>query len=162
MTIERFILLALPAFSIASVFYIPKEKYRLALISFLAFQTITWAATIIFVEIGSIEYPVRVFMRATKSGFMHNFTFIPMIFTWFILLFPFKSSLIKKVLHYIVFISVIVWFIYFISFYTDLEKFKKGTPLSISIHLYISYFVYFIICHIYISWFSKKENLSQE
>ncbi|TVX98574.1 CBO0543 family protein [Paenibacillus cremeus] len=162
MTIERFMLIAISAFSIATVFYIPKNKFRLALISFLAFQSITWAATIIFVQIGSIEYPVRVFMRATNSGFLHNFTFIPMIFTWFILLFPKKSTIIRKVLHYIIFISVIVWFIYFISVFTDLEKINKGTPFSFCIRLYISFLVYFIFCHLYVSWFSKKENLIQE
>jgi uncharacterized membrane protein len=160
MTIERFILIAIALLSIATVFYIPKNKYRLALISFFTFQFITWAGSVIVVQFGLFEFPVREFVRATKVGVIQNFLFVPMIFTWFILLFPHHSILPKKIFHYILFVSINVGFIYFISVYTDLEKFKKGTPLISALFLYIRILVYFIGCHIYISWFSKKDNLS--
>ncbi len=159
MTLERFILVAITAISIASVVYIPKDKYRLALISFCIFQTLTWAVALILVQIGSIEYPVREFSRATQVGFTTNYIFFPMVYVWFILLFPTKASWANKILHFFIFVSVIVWFIYFTAVYTDLENIKKGTPLSQIIRLYINFSVDFIICHIYISWFSKKEAL---
>lgn len=159
MTLERFILVAITAISIASVFYMPKNKYRLALISFFVFQTFTWAIIIILVQIGSIEYPVREFSRATQVGFISNYIFFPMVYVWFILLFPSKAFWAKKFLHYFIFISIIVWFIYFTAVYTDLENFKKGTLRSQAIRLYINFSIDFIICRIYISWFSKKEAL---
>lgn len=160
MTLERFILIAISLISIGSVFYIPKEKYRLALISFLVFRALTWAVIVFLVQTGAIEYPVREFTRATQIGFITNYLFYPMIFVWFILSFPTKESLKKKILHYFIFISVIVWFIYFIAVYTDLENFIKGTVRSQTIRLYLNFSIDFIICHIYILWFSKKTNLA--
>ncbi|MDF2988595.1 MAG: hypothetical protein K0R50_4105 [Eubacterium sp.] len=159
MTLEHFILVAITAVSIASVFYIPRNKYRLALISFCIFQTLTWAVTIILVQIGSIEYPVREFSRATQVGFLTNYIFFPMVYVWYILLFPSIAFWAKKILYFFIFISIIVWFIYFTAVYTDLENLKRGTPHSQIIRLYINFSIDFIICHIYISWFSKKEAL---
>lgn len=139
--------------------YIPKDKYRLALISFLIFQAYTWAATIILVQIGSIKYPVRQFPHATQGSFILNFLIYPTVFTWFILIFPHNTLLIRKILHYIAFISAIVWFIYFIATYTDLQEFKKGTFTSQILRLYINFSIDFILGHLYIRWFSKKVAL---
>jgi len=93
LTIERFILNSVSAISIASIFYIPKEKFRLALVSFLVFQALTWPASILLVELGRIEFPVREFPRATPVGFITNYIFYPTIFAWFVLMFPINASL---------------------------------------------------------------------
>lgn len=161
MTQEYFLIAAMAALPIASVFYIPKHKLRLVLISFLAFQAITWARTIILEQIGIIEYPVREFMNATQGNFTLHFLFTPMIFTWFILLFPNKASIIKKIIHYLVFISAIVWPIFYIAVYTDLQNFLKGSLISHLIRLYISFTIYFITCRLYVTWFSKKIDLQR-
>lgn len=159
MTLERFILAAIATISIASVFCMPKNKYRLALVSLFAFQTVTWPVILLLVQTGSVEYPVREFSRATQVGFISNYIFFPMVYVWFILLFPSKAFWAKKLLHYFVFISIIVWFIYLTAVYTDLQNFKKGTPYSQIIRLYINFSLDFMICHTYVSWFSKKEAL---
>jgi hypothetical protein len=159
-TLERFIIVAMATISIASVFYIPKEKYRLALISFLVFQVITWAGSIILIQIGLIEYPVREFTRATRGSFVLLFVFLPMIYSWFILIYPNKAPLMMRILHYFIFTSISVWFMYFICVYTGLQKFLKYTMLFNVIALYIRLLIYFKICHVYIKWFSKKANLS--
>ncbi|MBM7602572.1 putative membrane protein [Metabacillus crassostreae] len=156
MTIEQFIMFFLFIIPIASLLYIPREKLRLAIVSFLVFHAFTWAGCIILVQTGSIEYPVRIFTYSTKVGFTQNFLFIPMVFTWFILIFPINSSFTKKVLHYFIFISIIVWFIYFISIYTNLQEFLKETEKSQPMRLYINFAFYFVICHLYVDWFSKK------
>ncbi|KUO74450.1 MAG: hypothetical protein APF81_14565 [Desulfosporosinus sp. BRH_c37] len=160
MTLERFILISVSAISIASIFYIPKEKYRLALLSFLMFQAFTWPAIILLVQLGKIEFPVREFPRATQVGFTTNYLFYPMIFAWFVLMFPRKASLVKKILHYFIFVSFSVWFINFTAIYTALENPLVGTLFSQTARSYISFFIYFYISHVFVLWFSKKSNLS--
>ncbi len=160
MSVELFILIAISLSSFVSIFYIPKTKYRLAFISFLAFEATTWASINILVQTSAISFPVRViFTKATQVGFIQNFLFFPMIYAWFMLLYQNKAALIGKMLHYIVFISVIVWTIYFFSIYTELEDFTKGTAYTQLIRLYISFSVQFVLCHLYVHWLSKKTNL---
>lgn len=159
MSIEHFILLAISIIAVISLFYIPKHRKKLALVGFLAFEATTWASTNILVQTGVIAFPVREFMNATSVGFVQNFIFYPVIFMWFLLLFPEKSSVIAQISHYIVFISAVVWFIYFVSVYTGLEDFTKGTEQTQLIRLYISFLLQFGLCHLYTSWFSKKTGL---
>lgn len=159
-SIEQFLLLAISLASLASVFYIPKTKYRLALISFLAFEATTWASINILVQTGAISFPVRViFTRASQVGFVQNLIFFPMIYAWFMLLYPQKTTIAGKILHYLIFVSVIVWFIYFFSVYTDLEEFLKGTVYTQMIRLYLSFLGQFALCHLYIHWLSKKTKV---
>lgn len=160
MTIDNFVRFATTAISIAAVFYIPKSKYRLAIISFITAQAITWGSSLIFVQIGWIEYPVREFARATRAGFIHHFVVLPILYTWFILLFPQKASLLKRLMHYIVFVSLAAWFVYFMCVYTNLVKFTQISFALQFILLYLRFFIYFIIMRIYILWFSKKTDLS--
>lgn len=155
-TIERFILLAVSLGAIISVFYIPKCKRREAVVAFAAFQTTTWTVINILVQIGAVAFPVREFQIATRVGVSQNFFVFPIIFTMFIVLYPEKMHFVWRVLHYGVFISVIVWFVYFISVYTDLEEFGKGSRLSQIIRLYRDFSLQFILCHKYVKWFSKK------
>jgi len=160
LTIERFIMVSVFAISIASIFYIPKEKYRLALVSFFMFQAFTWPAIILLVELGKIEFPVREFPRATQVGFTTNYLFYPMIFVWFILMFPIKASLFKKFLHYFIFVSFSVWFINFTAVFTALENPLAGTLFSQTVRTYITFFIYYFISRVFILWFSKRSNLS--
>lgn len=161
MSIEHFILIAISLFSCLSIFYIPETKYRLALIAFLAFEATTWASMNILVEIGMITFPVRgLFIKASQAGFVQNFIFFPMAYVWFILLYQRIKTLPGKILHYFIFVSLIVWFIYFISIYTGLETFTEGTTCTQILRLYISFTIQFTLCHLYINWLSQKINLS--
>ncbi|AET68202.1 hypothetical protein Desor_2655 [Desulfosporosinus orientis DSM 765] len=160
MTIERFILFSITAISLASLFYIPKEKYRQALVSFLIFQAFTWPGTILLVQFGKIEFPVREFTQATQVGFTTNYLFYPMIFVWFVIMYPSKACLTKRFLHYFIFVSFSVWFINFTTIYTALENPLAGTLFSQTTRSYITFFAYYYISHGFIVWFSKKSNLS--
>lgn len=156
MTEDYFIIIFAGLSSLASIFYIPKEKFRLALLSFLSYQVISWSFSLIFIQIGYIAFPVRDFIYATKINFTIFYLFLPGIFTWFMLLFPNKGSILRKGIHYSIFISIIVWFAYFISVYTDLMKFLLGSIAFNITSSYFRQFSFFIICHLFIKWFSKK------
>ncbi|HEY9060237.1 MAG TPA: CBO0543 family protein [Pseudobacteroides sp.] len=155
-SIERFILIAASGGVVISIFYIPKSKRRQALVSFIAFQATTWAVANILVQTGAVAFPAREFQTATRVGFSQNFFVFPMVFTWFVLLYPSKLHFIYRLLHCVVFISIIVCIVYFFSIYTDLEEFMKGTKTSQLIRLYRDFTLQFILCHTYVKWFFKK------
>ncbi|MBB3113390.1 hypothetical protein FHS18_005502 [Paenibacillus phyllosphaerae] len=110
----------------------------------------------------SSALPIREFQRATEVNFVPQFIFYPMLFTWFILLFPDKRSLFTKIMHYILFVSIMVWFIYFTAKYSDIYKFLGGTEFSRLANGYVRNFLQFAGCHLYISWFFKKEIVAEE
>jgi hypothetical protein len=158
MTIERFIYIAISVISTSSMIYITKEKVRRALLSFVTFQSTTWFVSLILVQRGKIAYPVREFIRATKVNFVPQFVFYPTIFMWFILLFPKDRGVLIKIIHYILFASAMLWFIYFTSKYTKINSFINSTDYSIVARGYLRNFLQFAICHLYITWFFKKEE----
>lgn len=70
LSIEYFILTATGIVSVISVFYIPKTMRRLAVLSFFTIQAATWASINILVQTGAISYPTRIFVKATRVGFI--------------------------------------------------------------------------------------------
>lgn len=158
MTIERFIFIAIALMSISSLLYIPKEKFREALVSFLVFQASTWLVSIFLVETGKTIYPVREFVKATSINFVPQFLFYPTIYIWFILLFPQGRSILFKILHYLLFVSIMLWFYYFAYKYTDMYRFPKATDYGIITKGYLRNLLQFGICHLYLTWFFRKEK----
>lgn len=156
MTIERFTLISMVIFSIVSVFYIPKEKIRIALVAFVTFQATTWFLFILLVEIGYVASPVREFVKATRTAFIPAYFFNPMIFTLYIILFPKKSNFLLKLSHYLIFVSIIVGIAYFTVIYTDIYEILKGSILSQLINAYLRNIVQFALCHLYIKWLFNK------
>lgn len=159
MTIEGFILTAMTVIPFCSIIYIPREKARKAFLSFLAFQTTTWGVSIALVEMGKITYPFRLFAKATNVNFIPQYLFYPAIFMWFILIFPEKRSILIKVIHYFLFVSIMLWTIYFTSKYTSISHFTSSNDYLIIRSSYIRNFLQFFICHLYITWFFKKRDL---
>jgi hypothetical protein len=158
MIIERFIFIAITVISITSIIYIRKEAIRLALLSFISFQTTTWFTSIMLAERGKALYPVREFVKAASVNFIPQFIFYPTIFMWFILIFPKERSVLVKIIHYIGFVSLMVWFIYFTARFTEIYEFPNSTDLSLLLLQYIRNTFQFILCHLYITWFFKSEQ----
>ena len=157
MTIERFILIAMVILSIATIFYIPKGQSRKAFLSLLAFQTTTWFVSIVLVQTGALIFPVREFTKATGVVFTTEFFFYPVIFVWFIFLFPHKNGLIYKILHWLIFISISSWSAYFLGKYTNLSEFLKGSSYSNVFNTYWLFALQYLLCFLYIKWFFKKK-----
>jgi hypothetical protein len=157
MTIERFILIGVTLFSAATFLYVPKKDFRKAVLSYLLYQSITWIFVIIAVEKGIFEYPVREFVKATRANFFPQFIIYPSIFVWYIILFPANRNVILKAAHYLFFISIPIWFIIFITIFTDLENFTKNTVYSQMIQMYFSFGIEFVACHLYIWWFFREK-----
>jgi hypothetical protein len=159
MSIESFILIAATLLTLSSMLYIPKNKRRTALLSYSAFSATTWLVTILLAYNNKVTYPVRIFTRSTKITFIPEFLLYPMAFTWFILLYPNDKVLIRKVLHFIIFISIPVMYIYFISVYTNLENYIGTTAIKFVLSTYVNFFIQFRLCQLYVGWFFSKKHL---
>lgn len=158
MTIERFILLAAAIISAASVLYIPKGHIRKTLLTFLTFQATTWFVSIALVQIGLIEFPVREFSKATGVVFIPQFFTYPIFFTWFYFRLSYKSSRLYRALHWLISVSMPVFFAYFIAVYSDLSQFTKGSLLTNLIYLYVEFALQYFVCFLYINWFYSEKK----
>ncbi|MDF2591670.1 MAG: hypothetical protein K0S75_1136 [Clostridia bacterium] len=162
MTIERFMLIAGASLSLTSILYIPKAQLRKALLTFLSFQATTWFVSILLVQFNAISFPVREFTKATNVVFIPQFFIYPTCFTWFIFLFSQKNSIIYKILHWIISVSLPVWLAYFIAVYTDLSEFTKGSWLKNLGYLYFELTLQYLICFIYIKWFYRFNKAGEK
>lgn len=162
MSIERFILIAMIIISISTILYIPKDQFRKALLSLLVFQATTWFVSIVLVQTGSTVYPVREFMKATSVVFTPEFFFYPINFVWFIFLFPHKLSSAYKILHWIIFISISSWSVYFLGKYTNFTEPVKNSPILNMFNTYWLFALQYLFCFLYIKWFFKKYHKEED
>lgn len=158
MKIEHFIWLMISVMSILIIFYIPKQQYRLALLSFLTIQAVAWSSSLVFVQFGLMSYPFREFPHATRAAFLPLYIFFPMIYTCFILLFPWGASRLKRIFHYFVFVSICTSFVYFFVNYTDIQRLGHTPHLWRYICIFVRFWVYCYVGRLYISWFAQRSN----
>jgi hypothetical protein len=160
MSLEYFLIIVPNIFSAFSLFYVPKASFRKALLSFLTFQAATWFVSLILVQLNILAFPVRLFKKATRSNFLNEFLLYPIIFMWFVLLYPKNKSSVIKIMHHIIFISILTWYMYFLNTYTSLSK-----PITILIHplaldIYARVTIVYEVCYFYIKLFSNKKHLT--
>lgn len=80
--------------------FIDKSKIREAYVAFSIKQLITWILGLTVVELGLIEYPVRLFPNANKTSFTFEYFVYPAICAIFNVNFPEKGSLFKRSIYY--------------------------------------------------------------
>lgn len=161
MTIERFIFIAITLISVSSILYIPRGKFRIALVAFLSFQATTWCVSMVLAQTGQVVYPIREFVKATSINFIPQFLFYPMIFMWFILLFPKGKSIPRIAVHYLFFVSCMFGFIYFTAVYTGMYNIPKANSISTIIKGYVRNLLQYIVCHLYVKWFFANETAAE-
>lgn len=136
------------------IIYTPRKKIREAHVVFLFKQVMTWFLGLLVVELGWIEYPVRLFQAATQSSFTFEYFVYPAVCVLFNLRFPEHKSRWRKV----------VWFLFFPTWMTILESLiEQHTNLVHYIHwtwywTWISLFIVFYISRKYYLWFFRKEK----
>lgn len=75
MRIEWWILLFSYVVGIGILFFIPKNKIRLAVVAFLFKQVITFLFGLVVVELELIDYPLRLFASINRSSFTFEYFF---------------------------------------------------------------------------------------
>ncbi|HCF49041.1 MAG TPA: hypothetical protein DER60_02080 [Syntrophomonas sp.] len=125
---------------------VPVERIREALVIFFFKQSLTWLSGLLVVQMGFIEYPLRIFPKATRSSFTFEFFAYPVICIFFNLYYPFGESVSRQILHYFAFTSAITLIEYILEKHTQLIKYIKWawywTWLTLLITFVMSNFFY--------------------
>jgi hypothetical protein len=123
MRIEWWLLLSVYAVATGILFFIPKNKIRLAVVAFLFQQIITFLIGLVVVELGLLEYPVRLFASINRTSFTFEYYAFPVICAAFNVWYPNDRSTLIQLGYYAGFSSVLTIAEVIIEKYTNLIKY---------------------------------------
>lgn len=152
---NQFILNASWIFTLIVVFILmPKDRIREAMVTFMFKQLMNWIMGLLVVEYHLIEYPVRIFSRATMTSFTYEYIIYPAISVIFVLRFPENKPFLYK----------IAWYLFFPSWMSAAEVLiEHNTNLIRYIHwdwylTWLSLLVTLFISRVYYLWFFRKRT----
>jgi hypothetical protein len=138
-------------------FFVPRAKYREALISILVMQMPTWVLGLIAVQLGMVQYPRRFLADATGASFTYEFLALPIVSAIYNLHYPVHRRRSFRLAYLLAFPAVLTVVEAVIKNYTDLVRYIHWnwacTWLSVMLTLHGVYWLY--------SWFvrgSKRFN----
>ncbi|MDN4495500.1 CBO0543 family protein [Ureibacillus aquaedulcis] len=123
MRIEYWLLLSAYPIGMAILFFIPKNKIRLAVVAFLFTQLITFLLGLVVVELGLLQYPVRFFASINRASFTYEYFFLPVICALFNARYPSNRSTLIQCGYYIGYTSILTISEILFEKYTDLIKY---------------------------------------
>jgi len=123
------------------LFLVPKEKTRLAFLSILVMQAITWPLGFITVELRLLSYPVRFFDYATTSSFTFEYFLFPIVSALFTIYYPKKPSFLRILIYTSAIVSSITLGEVILEKYTDTIEYLHW-------EWYWSWISMFIVLHI--------------
>jgi hypothetical protein len=127
--------------TVTLIIFIPRDKIREAIVILLFKQLLTWMLGLTVVELGLIEYPVRLFAHANNTSFTFEYYVYPAVCVIFNLHFPVKKSRFYKVLQYVVYCSGITLIEFFIERYTEIINYIHWEWYITWITLMITFFI---------------------
>lgn len=136
--------------------FIPKNKIREAQVAFLFKQLLTWILGLTVVQLGLIEYPVRLFPDATKTSFSFEYFVFPSICAIFNVNFPIKKSISRQFMYYFYYCTTMTAVEVIYERYTNILKYIHWTWYV----TWISLFITFYITRRYYVWFFKLKEKS--
>lgn len=152
MRMEWWILLSVYAAVAGIVFFIPKDKIRLALVAFLFKQVITFLTGIVVVELGLLEYPVRLFASVNRTSFTYEYFAFPVVCAAFNVWYPNNRSALAQVGYYVGYSSVLTIVEAMIEKYTDLINYVHWEWYITWITICVTFFMTRLFC----VWFFAK------
>lgn len=152
MRIEWWILLSVYAVATAILFFIPKNKLRLAVVAFLFKQMITFLTGLVVVELGLLKYPVRLFASVNRTSFTYEYYAFPVVCSAFNVWYPNDRSTLFQAGYYVGFSSVLTIVEAIIEKYTDLIEYINWEWYVTWITLCLSFFLTRLFC----VWFFGK------
>jgi hypothetical protein len=142
MRIEWWILLSVWVAATGILFFIPKNKIRLAVVAFLFQQIITFLIGLVVVEFGLLEYPVRLFPTVNRTSFTFEYYAFPVICAAFNVWYPNDRSILIQVGFYVGFSSVLTIAEVILEKYTSLIHYIQWewytSLITIGLALYIA------------------------
>lgn len=152
MKIEWWVLLLVYAVATGILFFIPKNKFRLAIAAFLFTQVITFLIGLLVVQLGLIEYPVRTFSSINRTSFDYEFYFFPVVCAVFNVWYPNNRRILIQFGYYIVFSTVLTIGEVILEKYTELIHYIHWDWYISWITIFISFFTVRLLC----VWFFSK------
>lgn len=133
------------------VWLVPKNKIRDANVIFFFKQLITWVFGLIVVELRFIEYPVRLFPKATQASFTFEYFVYPAFCVIFNLYYPEGKSWARQLIHYFLFVAGITVFEIILELNTQLIKYINWAWYWTAVTLFATFF----LSRVYYKWFFK-------
>ncbi|KKI91322.1 hypothetical protein WQ54_15370 [Bacillus sp. SA1-12] len=152
MRIEWWLLLSVYVFATGILFFIPKKKIRLAVVAFLFKQIITFLIGLVVVELGLIEYPIRLFASINRTSFTYEYYAFPVACAVFNVWYPNNRSKLIQFGYYAGFTSVLTIAEVIIEKYTELIYYIHWEWYISWITICLSFFLSRIFC----VWFFAK------
>lgn len=152
MRIEWWLLLSVYVVATGIVFFIPKRKRRLAVVALLFKQVITFLIGLVVVELGLLEYPIRLFASINRTSFTYEYYAFPVICAAFNVWYPNGRSLLIQLGYYVGYTSVLTVIEVIIEKYTELIKYIHWEWYITWISLCLSFFITRLFC----VWFFAK------
>jgi len=156
MRIDWWLLLSVYAVATGILFFIPKNKIRLAVVAFLFKQIITFLIGLVVVELGLLEYPVRLFSSINRTSFTYEYYVFPVTCAAFNVWYPNDRSTLIQLGYYVGFSSVLTIVEVIIEKYTDLIKYIHWEWYITWISICLSFFIARLFC----VWFFAKGRAS--
>ncbi|MEH7385993.1 CBO0543 family protein [Bacillus sp. JJ1521] len=149
MRIEWWILLAVYIIAIGILFLIPKNKIRLAVVAFLFKQVITIFTGLLVVELGLLEYPIRLFPTVNRASFTFEYFAFPVVCALFNVRFPNNRRTLIQLGYYVAFCTVLTIAEIFIEKYTELITYIHWGWYTTWISLFLTFYLTRLFC----KWF---------
>jgi hypothetical protein len=121
--------------------FIPKDKIRHAYVAFGFKQVLTWMLGLSVVELGLIEYPVRLFPNANKTSFSFEYFIYPSICAIFNVNFPEKKGKFKQFMYYVYYSSILTIIEIIVERYTNILNYIHWTWYTTWITLFITFYM---------------------
>lgn len=155
MRIEWWLLLTAYPVGIGVLFFIPKNKIRLAVVAFLFKQVITFLLGLVVVELGLLEYPVRLFASVNRTSFTYEYYFFPVICAIFNVWYPNDRSTLIQWGYYVGYTSILTILEVIFEKYTDLIEFIHWEWYVSWITICLSFYITRLFC----IWFFTEGGL---
>lgn len=153
MRLEWWVFIFVYVFTTALLFFIPKDKIRLAVVAILFKQVLTFAVGLLVVEMGLLEYPVRVFASVSRASFTYEYYAYPVACAIFNVWYPNKKNRFFQLVYYVVFSSVLTIGEVIIEKYTDILTYIHWDWYVTLITIFLTFFMTRLFC----VWFFAKD-----
>lgn len=154
MRIEWWILLSVYIVATIILLSLPKHKIRLAVIAFLSKQMITFFIGLAVVELGLLEYPIRLFASINRTSFTFEYYAFPAVCAAFNVWYPTVRSKFFRFCYYASYTSLLTIAEVIIEKYTDLIHYIHWEWYITWITVLLSFYLTRLFC----VWFFRMRE----
>lgn len=136
---------------------VPRDRVREAMATFMFFQMLTWLFAIGLTYAGLLEAPVRFLKHATKISFTMEYLVFPTAAVLFQLKFPVESNFMRRLLHYLFWVGIILSFMFLLGKFTDIMDVKTDNL----IRSFFNFLIELWLCRRYVCWLLSGKELEK-